>query len=75
VALLPLTLSDVDVGVTVVKTETARVVLGFAAVGVGCESAAVGATRGLAVPAVSCAAEIDAGADASPGFPLLLLLL
>ena len=56
-ALVPRTLSDVDVGITVVGIETA------------------GVARGLAVPVVFVAADVDVEADALPGFPLLLLLV
>lgn len=56
-ALLPLTTTDVDFGVTVVGTETTEV------------------ARGLAVPAIFGAVDVNAGADAPPAFPLLLLLV
>jgi hypothetical protein len=72
-ALLPRTTSDVDVGVTAVGTEIARVARALGAVGVGCELAVAGAARRLAVPVVFGAADVDA--DALPGFPLLLLLV
>jgi hypothetical protein len=81
VALLPLTPSN---GGIVVATETDGAARGLAAVGVAgdltvvdaaWEFAAAGAARELAVPAVSGATDVDAGADAPPAFPLLLLLV
>jgi hypothetical protein len=81
VALLSLTASN---GGIVVATGTDGAARGLAAVGVAgdltvvdaaWEFAAAGAARELAVPAVSGATDVDAGADAPPGFPLLLLLV
>ena len=80
-ALLPLTPSD---GGIVAATETDGAARGLAAVGIGGDLtavdpawkfAAVGAARELAMPAVSGATDVDAGADAPPAFPLLLLLV
>jgi hypothetical protein len=68
----------------VVETETDGAARGLAAVGVAgdltvvdaaWEFTAAGAARGPALPAVSGATDVDAGADAPPGFPLLLLLV
>jgi hypothetical protein len=73
--LLLLTLRDGDVAVTVVEAATARVARVLAAVGVGCELTSAGAARELVVLGVSGAADMDAGADAPPGFPLPLLLV
>ena len=73
--LLRLTLRDGDVGVTVVEAATARVARVLAAADVGCELAPAGAAREIVVLGVSGAADMDAGADAPPGFPLLLLLI
>ena len=80
-ALLPLTPSD---GGIVAATETDGADRRLAAVGVAgdltavdaaWEFAAAGAARELAVPAVSGATDVDAGADAPPDLPLLLLLV
>ena len=65
-ALFPVTGSNVDVGFAVDGTET---------VGVARVLATGGAARELAVPAVPGAADVNAGADAPPGFPPLLLLV
>jgi hypothetical protein len=72
-ALLPLTASDVGIGVTAAGTETARVARVLVAGGAGCEPAAVGVARELVMFVVSGAAAVDDESDAPPSFPLLVL--
>jgi len=72
-ALLPLTTSDVGVGVTAAGFKTARVARVLVVGGAGCEPAAVPVARELVMFVVSGAAAVDVEADAPPSFPLLVL--